>query len=164
MIKSKNNTFAFWSLLSICVLYTGLTVLGALKLLFGFGILLRNGENMNELKSDIFLFLGLACFMVIIFAALVKNIEIDPDAETISFQNRFTRQRRNYSFSEFDGYIETAIPHDNLKPYNAIGLVKDKRVIRIIDNYYYSNFEELKSGVNEMVYIWANSGSFFSKG
>jgi hypothetical protein len=151
LIKSKHNTFGFWTLTLLCTFTFLLFLDGLSKSLFGFGFNLRNGESSDELHNDVLLFFGLTIFWSIILSAQLKNITIDLVNKTISFQNIFTRKSKVYLFSDFDGYINTAIPHDiSFYPYNTIGLVKDKRILRRIDKYYYSNVDELKSGLNEI--------------
>ena len=151
MLKSKHNTFGFWTLTSICAFIFFLFIDGLFKSLFDIGFNLRNGESLAELHQDVVLFFGLTVFWCLILSAQVKNITIDTNNKAISFQNIFTRKSKVYLFSDFDGFINTAIPHDNLiYPYNTIGLVKGKRIIRRIDKYYYSNIDELKSGLCEI--------------
>ena len=84
----------------------------------------------------------------------VKNISIDNDNKIISFQNIFTRTITNYNFTDFDGFIDTFIKHGKGGySYKAIGLVQGKRVVRRIDSYYYSNFDQLREGLTNCNYL-----------
>jgi hypothetical protein len=161
MIRSKHNTLGFWTILSVCILLTLWFLLGLSKYLFGIGINFRNGKNIEV--RELLLFLGLAFFWWIVLASLVKNITIDGLTKTISFQNLITRNIKVYSFKDFDGYMITGMPHDyTFKQYNTIGLVKNKRILRIIDSYFHSNYDELKLSLNQMDCLGRYKIGFFN--
>ena len=59
-----------------------------------------------------------------------------------------------YNFSDFDGYIDTSIRHGRSgSSYATIGFAKGKKILRRIDSYYYSNFNEIKSGLTNCKYL-----------
>ncbi len=164
MTKSRHNTFGFWMLTLVCLFPTVLFLLGFSKYFFGVGMLLRKGENVQELRSDLILFAGLSAFFWIGWCSLVKNITVNATAKSISFQNILTRKQRKYLFSDFDGFIDTAIPHDNTGyTYQTIGLVKNKRIVRIIDSFYHSNVAELRSGLSSMPNMGQVNFGFFRR-
>ena len=81
-----------------------------------------------------------------------KIILINTLDNTICFTNLFTRQRTINSFVYFDGYIDM---YQSAKggTYRVIYLVKDRKYIKKISGFYYSNLDELESYLAPLKYM-----------
>jgi hypothetical protein len=156
MIKSKHNTIGFWTLSLITSLLWLFYLLGLSKYFFGFGITFIT-------RSDLSILWIPPLFWCLILSAQVKNITINLSTKTITFQNIFTRKSNIYLFSDFEGYIDTTIPHSNFYSDKAIGLIKDKKVIRRIESYYCSNYNELRNALQEMENLGNIKFNFFKR-
>lgn len=73
--------------------------------------------------------------------------------KTISFKNVLTRQVKTYYFEEFDGYITTRLWHKQFNENKTLCLIKEGRVVKKIDNFIYSNVDELQQGLKDMKYL-----------
>ena len=110
-------------------------------------------NNKEFFFQTFFSFIGLIIFLSILWHN-VKNIILNKDNKSISFQNIFTRTIKEYKFSDFDGYINTFVNHDSFGiHYKTIGLVKGKKIIRRIDSYFYSNYDNLREGLTDCNYL-----------
>lgn len=151
MIHSRNRTFNFWFLAFFVGVFLFLIFNSISDHYWGFRI------GKIQLLSDrkfFHLILFFCTYLMLPILALwlnVKNIVINKDNRSISIQNIFTRAIQEYKFSDFDGYIDTYIKH-NFYSSKTIGFVKDGKIIRRIDSLYYSNYDEIKEGLAELVY------------
>ena len=81
-------------------------------------------------------------------------ITINTDQNTIAFTNFFTKQSKTYSFTSFDGYIQTvAFNAYNTTQFKVLCLLKNKVVIRKISGAFYANIEELEEGLHSLNYL-----------
>ncbi len=111
-------------------------------------------KNEKELVEQILTVVLLALFIFCIFWYHVKIIVIDTMNKTIFVKNIVLRSSKTYSFSEFDGYFDSTTQHVNIgSRYDTVGLIKNNEVFWKIDGYFYSNVEELKSGLKDLKYF-----------
>ncbi len=98
------------------------------------------------LSSTAFLLFGL----IVTFAANV--IYIDTFNKTISIKNVITQKYKQYSFHELDGYFDS-IQRNGYASYKIVMINKNgKRVIKI-SSFYYSNYVDLKEGLDNLPYL-----------
>ena len=81
-----------------------------------------------------------------------KIILIDTFTKTITFTNLFTRQQTVSSFEDFDGFIDT-FQLARGGTYRVIYLVKDRKFVRKISSFYYSNLDELQNSFVDIKYL-----------
>ncbi len=86
-------------------------------------------------------------------ACLISINSEDSFLKTITFKNLFTRHNKTYTFEEFDGYITTRLWHRQFNENKTICLIKEGRVVKKIDNFFYSNVDELQGGLKDMKYL-----------
>ena len=84
-----------------------------------------------------------------LISAYIKKVNIDPISKTISFKNIFTRKTKTYDYNEFDGIVDTFLNYKSAS-YKTIGFVKDKKVIRYIDSFWVSNYDELRQSLQDI--------------
>lgn len=164
MIKSQHRTFGFWFPALLGAFFGFLIVSAISQYQFGHTIIKMELRNDKEYYIQI----GLALFGMLLMSALlslnVKNISINNDNKIISFQNIFTRTVTNYNFTDFDGYIDTFIRHGRGgSSYKVIGLVQGKKVVRRIDSFYYSNFDQLREALSKCNYLGEVRFGFWDK-
>jgi hypothetical protein len=156
MVKSKHNTFGFWFHVGIIALYIFLTICCITQYYYHFTIMKIHIPNQRSFNGWMIIN-AIAC---LIFGAILYSraclIEINSDSsflKTITFKNLFSRQTKTYSFEEFDGYISTRLWHKQFNENKTLCLIKEGRVFRKIDNFFYSNVDELQQGLKEMKYL-----------
>ncbi len=149
MIISRHNTFGCWLLFILTLFF----------------LLFLSGEVLNHyaiLKIDYFIALdnksfyyvtltfGFAIFLFLIFiSAYIKKITIDHIDKTISFKNIVTRKIKKYDFAYFDGIADTYLNHRQ-GSYKTIVFVKEKKMIRYIDSFWISNYDELRQSLDDL--------------
>jgi hypothetical protein len=112
-------------------------------------------ENQRSFNAQVIIDL-IACLIFGVFlSSRASSIEINSDSviKTISFKNLFTRRIKIYPFQDFDGYITTKLWHKQGYENKTLCLIKDGRVVRKIDNFLYSNVDELQEGLKDMQYL-----------
>src|SRR5205085_2140509 len=131
--KSKFNSVGFW-------LCTMMIIFGVLFFLSAF-LPSRTGKEMW------------VCLIVGPIFSLVFGLQLGTDAKiilidtlgrTISFTNLITRKRVVKSFGDFDGFIDTFQFSDS-GTYRVIYLVNNRKFVRKISSFYYSNVDELQN-------------------
>jgi hypothetical protein len=141
MIKSKFISFGF----CLCV---GMIVIGIWFFLSSF-------SDARTVQQKYVLY-GFVAFVFIFFGSMLwreaKIILIDCINKTITFTNLFTRVKTINSFDDFDGYIDC---YQSAKggSYRVIYLVKDKKFVKKISSFYYSNLDEIQNGIAPMKYF-----------
>jgi hypothetical protein len=155
MIKSRHNTFGFWLLAGMMLFLTFLAICAVTKFYFHFTIIRIDVHSQRSFNAQIIVDV-IGC---LIFGSMLSSrasfIEIHSDGilKTISFKNLFTRRTKVYSFQDFDGYITTKLWHKQWNENKTICLIKNGRVARKIDNFFYSNVDELQDGLKDMQYL-----------
>jgi hypothetical protein len=153
MIKSK---FSFIGI--FCLWYLSLTGLFFSYLTFGIFLhffeieLVKN--NLTNTESIIFLFVN-PLIISIAFAQVKINsniIYIDILNKTIFFRNYFTRQKKIYSFSEFEGYIDTFMKSPR-GDFRVFYLVRESKPSNKMSGRFYSNIEEIEQALKHMKYL-----------
>ena len=133
LVKGKFKTFGYWVSL--------VSVIGGLAIfIYGF----TDGLADTPLAGQIFLYGGIS-LMVISYGKFLYDanlITISPETETITFRNIFTRVSSSYSFDDFDGRIVSYQMQGGWK--KNLFLIKDKRAIRKISGFMYSNQKEIE--------------------
>jgi hypothetical protein len=86
-------------------------------------------------------------------ASLVTISFEDKDLRTISFKNIFSRQTRTYNFGDLDGFIRTKLWHRQYSENKTLFLIKGGKVVKKIDNFFYSNVDELEKGLKDLPYL-----------
>jgi hypothetical protein len=141
MTKSQFKSFGFW--LMIFLLSVGIIFLLSAFL-----------QSRTERQEIVCLSVGL--IYILLFGSQLwrdaKIILIDTFGKTISFTNLFTRQQTFSSFDEFDGFIDT-FQSSRDGTYRVIYLVKDKKFVKKISSFYYSNLDELQDSLVGLKYL-----------
>ena len=141
MTKSHYNTFACWLLLTFCIFFISLLLIGISQ----------------SSKFNIEFAVAGLCVFSVIGSFKIKIITIDSKHELIKVRNFLTRHTNLYSFSDLDGFCDMIFNHGRSGvSYKSIGLIKDKNVILKIDGYYYSNIEEIRSSLAKLKYLGIN--------
>ena len=154
MVKSRKRSVVFWFPIVIGILSFFFILSAVLQYQFGYSLFNFHWDD----KAQYYFTIGIATLgILMVFVSLrfnVANIYIDSEANFISFQNVLTRKISKYNFSDFDGFIDTIIKHGKgRRSYKSIGFVIGKRVVRRIDSYYYSNFDELRIALTNCNYL-----------
>lgn len=148
MVVSRKRSFVFWFPIVIGILSAFFIISAVLQYRFDYSLFNFHWDD----KAQYYFTIGIATLgILMVFVSLrfnVAKICIDSETNFISFQNGLTRKIEKYNFSDFDGFIDTIIKHGKAhRSYNAIGFVNGKKVVRRIDSYYYSNFDELRTAL-----------------
>lgn len=154
MVRSRKRSVVFWFPIAIGILSVFFILSALLQYQFGYSLFNFHWDD----KAQYYFTTGIATLgILMVFVSIrfnVANICIDSEANFISFQNVLTGKIEKYNFSDFDGYIDTIIKHGKgRRSYNAIGFVIGKKVVRRIDNFYYSNFDELRIALANCNYL-----------
>ena len=141
MTKSQFKSFGFW-LMTLMVLFGLLFFLSAFL------------QSRTEQQKQVCIVTGLV--FILLFGSQLwrdaKIILINTFGKTISFTNLFTRQETVISFDDFDGFIDT-FQSSKGGSYRVIYLVKDKKFIRKVSSFYYSNLDELQNSFADIKYL-----------
>ncbi len=154
MVRSGKRRVVFWVPIFIGILSVFVLLAAVVQYHFGYSLINFHWDD----KVQYYFTIGIATLGILIAFVSIRfypeNILIDSEANTISFQNVLTGKKEKYNFSDFDGYIDTVIKHGKgRRSYNAIGFVIGKKVVRRIDSYYYSNFDELRIALTNCNYL-----------
>ena len=152
MIKSRHNTFGCWLVFLVSIFFFSFLVLGTLAH-YSF-INLTFFIKLDD--KSFYVMVIVFCFFLIIFlliiSAHVKNVAIDISSKKISFQNIISRRTKTYSFADFDGFVDTFLNHQAAQ-YKTIGFVKDKKVVRYLDSFWFSNYSDLREALSSSKYL-----------
>jgi hypothetical protein len=150
MIQSKfqdTAILAFWILLSIIIFL----FVGEMYYLYSRFIKIQSGEIHIDVIISLIIILGFLLFASLWLKTSATIITINTDLNTITFTNFFTKNTKTYSFSDFDGYIQTVDFNSKTHTqYKVLCLLKDKVIIRKISASFYSNIEELQQGLKSL--------------
>jgi hypothetical protein len=156
MIKSRHNTFGFWLLAGMMLFLTFLAICSVTQFYFHFTIIRIDVHSQRSFNGQVIIDV-IGC---LIFGSMLSSrasfIQIHSDGgilKTISFKKLFTRRTKVYSFQEFDGYITTQVWHKQWNENKTLCLIKEGRVVTKIDNFFYSNVDELQEALKEMPYL-----------
>ena|ERR1043165_1917733 len=154
MIQSRHNTFGLWFLAIVGLFFLIIVISCLTQYYFNIIIIKIDIKNSKDLFWQILLaFTGLLIIICFLWTN-AKIITIDHYNKRIAFKNLFIRTTKIYSFDELDGYIDTIVRHyRSFTPYKTLALIKDKRVVRKIDSFYYSNVHEMQNGLKELKYL-----------
>jgi hypothetical protein len=146
MITSRHNTFGCWLFILLTLFFITLS----------FGLIIKRYsifeiDYFTNLDNRSFYFaislLGASVFLFVsLISAYIKKVTIDPLNKIISFKNIVTRQMKIYDYKDFDGIIDTFLNHRSAS-YKTIGLIKDKKMIRYIDSFWVSNYDDLRQSL-----------------
>ena len=152
MVRARHNNFGCWFLFLMTSIFFFLASFLALS---HFGLIQTDAVKKLDEKSFVVMEIFIAGpFLLFLYfiSIYIKNITIEPEKRTITFQNIITRNERFYEFGDFDGFVDTFLTHKSGR-YKTIGLVKDKRVARYIDSFYCSNYQELRDALQGLPYL-----------
>jgi hypothetical protein len=107
----------------------------------------------REAYVQIIFFIAAFILFGSVFIYGANAIYIDTLNKTIKFKNIITRKTRLFSFDKLDGFVDTLQRDGRMNNYKAIYLVKDKKFIARISSFFCSNYEELKTGLNDLTYL-----------
>ena len=80
-------------------------------------------------------------------------VTIDNLNKTILFKNIVTKKERFYSFKELDGFVDTYYKDGYQAKFDIIYLMKSDKRIEKISRYFYSNYKDLKAGLESLDYL-----------
>jgi len=150
MIKSKFQHTAipaFWILLSVIIFL----FLGELNFLYSGFINIQRGEIRRDVIISLIIIFGFIIFASLWLKTLATIITINTDQNIITFTNFFTKRSKTYSFSNFDGYIQTVEFNSKTRTqHKVLCLLKNKVIIRKISGSFYSNIDELQEGLKPL--------------
>lgn len=154
MIKSKNNAYGFWLLVVSSLIFLIGIIATISQAWFHKTILKINPKDANQPTGLLTILFCSFILFICLLLYYVERIVIDATNKTISFKNLFLPITKTYSFSDLDGFFEKNTSHEQLYIfYRTICLVQNERVVKKIDSFFYSNFEELKSGLKALKYL-----------
>lgn len=155
MFKSRHNTFGFWLLVGTMAFLIFLAISSVTQYYFNFIIIKIDVSNQRSFNTQIITDILGCSFFGIMLSSRAAPIKIHSDGilKTISFKNLFTRRSKVYSFTDFDGYITTTLWHKQWNENKTLCLIKQGRVVKKIDNFFYSNVDELQEALKEMPYL-----------
>ena len=152
MTISRHNTLASWMffILTSCFasLLFGLLINHYSIFKIGFFVKVDNKNFLPNIMTFSFLTLF---FMSFIFF-FIKKVSIDTLGRTICFKNIVTRQTKKYNFSDFDGFADTFLTH-RYSSSRTIALVKDKKLVRYIDSFWVSNYDDVRNSLTELKHL-----------
>jgi hypothetical protein len=137
----------------ITALFLVLLISGISQYYFGKTLINISMDTPSEAHLQLTLF-GLAVLLfgsILVYDANV--IRIDTLGKLITFRNIITQKIKSYSFDTLDGYVDTLQRDGRGNSYKTIYLVKDKKYIAKISNFYCSNYDELKDGLSKLTYL-----------
>jgi len=149
MITSRHNTSGCWVISLLTFLF--LSFLSG-EILTHYSIFKINYFIKLDKKGFYFVVAFVGCISLLflaLFSAYIKTIEINQIDKKISFRNIITRQSKSYDFDEFDGIADTYLNHGS-GSYKTVGLVKDRKVIRYIDSFWVSNYDDLRLALQDL--------------
>jgi hypothetical protein len=156
MIHSRNNAFGFWLCAIVMVIYILLAVCCISQFYFDFEIIKIGITSQRSFNAWIAI-CGIACLIfggLLSFRASLITINSDSeDLKYILFKNIFSRRTRTYNFKELDGFIRTRLWHKQFSTNKTLCLIKGGKVVKIIDNFFYSNVDELETGLKHLPYL-----------
>jgi hypothetical protein len=155
MIKSRHKTFGFWLLAGMMLFLTFLAICSVTQFYFHFTIMKIAVHSQRNFNAQVIIDAIGCLFFGSMLSSRASFIEIHSDSilKTISFKNLLTRRTKIFSFQDFDGYITTKLWHKQWNENKTLCLIKDGRVVRKIDNFFYSNVDELQEGLKDMPYL-----------
>ncbi|HWW41414.1 hypothetical protein [Pedobacter sp.] len=141
MVKSQFKSFGFWFMIAVVL----------------FGAILFFSAFLNtrtEQQKQVCLISG-PIFSILFGWQLWRDasvILIDKLNKTISFTNLFTRRQSIISFDDLDGFIDVyqAVQAGRIR---VIYLVRDKKFVKKLSSYYYSNLDELQEALTPIKYL-----------
>ena len=148
MIKSKFDAYQF----------VGQFVMsGLLILLFFLFYVIFFGKHPTPFSSvlrilGVLLTIILPLYIIAQMKLNYKTIIIDTEVKTISFKIFFIKLTNKYLLEYFDGYIDTKVT-DKYGMYKCFYLVKDGKLRYKISGRFYSNIDELQSGLSSLKYM-----------
>ena len=150
MIQSKFHHTAIPAFLIILSIIIFLFV-GEVYYLYSRIINIQRGEIHSDVIISLIIIFVFLLFVSLWLKTSATIITINTDENTITFTNFFTKNTKTYSFSNFDGYIQTVdINSKTRTQYKVLCLLKDKVIIRKISGSFYSNIEELQEGLKSL--------------
>ena len=156
MIESRFKTAPAWTIFIGTVVFF-VTILVSIYCMYSNSALLTDGA----ISTKVFLGLSLIGFVIFLFYASVylKRFCIDYNSKNIEVKNIVTRQKVKYSFSDLDGYYDTAVKQGGkiTHYYKAISIIRNKAVIALIDSYYISNLPEIREYLSDLKYLGKDS-------
>lgn len=170
MVHSKNKALGFWLCLIALLIYIFGAVCCTTQFYFDYKIIKIDISSQRG-YNGFMIIIGIACIIfggILYFRASLITIDCeDKDLKTISFKNLFSRQKRTYNFTELDGFIKTKLLHKQFSENNTLFLIKEGKVAKVIDNFFYSNVDELENALKDLPYLgfkpmnFANYWRFF---
>ncbi len=156
MVKSKFSITGFW-FLTVATIYSTYNLVSVFLEYF-FGIKFLKSLTLSHGQTDHLVFqiasfsiLSVLFIPIIYFNAVA--ITIDNFNKTISFKNIFTKKERLYSFEELDGFVDTYYKDGYQAKFDIIYLIKSDKRIEKISRYFYSNYKDLKAGLESLSYL-----------
>ncbi len=156
MIQSEHKTFGFWFGIAAIAASIFFIICCMTQYYYNFRILNMDIPNQKAFYGFIILFLFNLLFWGTVLSLRASSITIHceyPNSKAISFKNLFTRQSKTYLFDEFNGYIATRLWHKQFNQNKTLCLIKDGKVFKKIDNFFYSNVDDLEKGFDDLKYL-----------
>jgi hypothetical protein len=104
-------------------------------------------------KAESVIFIGFFGFLTLLIIRLLivdpMNITINSNNQEIVFIHIFFKQKKMYSFSDFDYCVET-YERSIGGSAKAIYLIKNKKLKKAIRGYYYLNIDEMQKALHNM--------------
>ena len=140
ILKSQVRTFGF----GISVIAT---IAGILT------IFLFNDFGKTPLQGKVFFYFVLVLMIILTSKVLWDNnkVLIDTVSKTITLKNRISQKSASFQFDNFEGYILIDEPIGGYS--KSLYLVKNKKLVNKFSSFIYSNYEELKSGLDSLPYL-----------
>jgi len=118
--------------------------------------------NIGEKERTVMIIWSLVLLVIgLVQVAFLKIIEIDMNDGVISVTNFSTRKKRILDLTEVDAYEVVIKTPARGKSYRELRLLKNDKTILKISGQYYSNINELESGLKGIKYLGETERSFF---
>ena len=151
-VTSKSNTATFWLMMFASSFFLLLVVSIVSKYYFRFEIVrMQNINSFSQMLSNLIICSISFLFFVSQIWRDAKLITIDTDLKTISFRNRFSGITHQYNFDYFQGYV-ACYQSSKMGRKRALYLINDRKYIRKISAFYYSNLGDLENSLRPMKY------------
>jgi len=152
MIKSefrKGVVITFWGLV-ILELIVSLVLYSIISVYYFDGHIIKKGTlttNQTLIPIGIFILQFIIIAKVLLTNAM--KIAIDKNEKKIIFTHIWFNFAKTYSLKDFDSYVETE-EWSKQGTFKAIYLIANKKLIRKIRGFYYSNMDELKDALFDL--------------
>lgn len=143
MELSVNSKYKFFGGFGLLAGFNAFIVFGIFKLLTASKISVNNVDLINDKGARAVYLIIFSIFFLFLLLLVTQCKRITIDRDGITFINLLLPfLKTNYCWADFDYYIRVD-EYSRYSTYEAIWLIKNKKIERRISSYYYSNYFDL---------------------